>query len=227
MVSPSLIFTTDYMLEKTVMDHTIFFENKGYVYLPNIITTENVDYLLAEFKKLVNEGHSTRDGQCPKSDAINDVNGVFINLLKQLHPTIETMSGKKLYPTYPYGRFYRFGEVLHPHIDREACEISITLNLGSCGEPWPIYVADLCDSSEGEFIKGKPTNFYIKNKTAINLKPGEAVLYKGHEKVHWREEFTGDWHAQIFLHYVDVNGPHANHKYDSVKNPKGVIRFLQ
>jgi hypothetical protein len=27
---------------------------------------------------------------------------------------------------------------------------------------------------------------------------------------HWREKYTeGQWQAQVFLHYVDANGPHA------------------
>ena len=26
------------------------------------------------------------------------------------------------------------------------------------------------------------------------------------EVEHWREEFTGDWQAQTFLHYVNKNG---------------------
>jgi hypothetical protein len=45
------------------------------------------------------------------------------------------------------------------------------------------------------------------NGTAVYLEPGEAAAYLGCEVEHWREEFTGDWQAQTFLHYVDKNGP--------------------
>jgi hypothetical protein len=32
---------------------------------------------------------------------------------------------------------------------------------------------------------------------------------------HWREKYTeGQWQAQVFLHYVDADGPHADQKYD-------------
>jgi hypothetical protein len=32
---------------------------------------------------------------------------------------------------------------------------------------------------------------------------------------HWREKYTeGKWQAQVFLHYVDADGPHVNQKYD-------------
>jgi hypothetical protein len=34
------------------------------------------------------------------------------------------------------------------------------------------------------------------------------------DKWHWREEFKGTWQAQVFLHYVDQNGPHAEWKHD-------------
>ena len=31
--------------------------------------------------------------------------------------------------------------------------------------------------------------------------------YLGSEIKHKREEFTGDWHSQVFLHYTNANGP--------------------
>ena len=40
---------------------------------------------------------------------------------------------------------------------------------------------------------------------AINLKPGDAVIYKGCDVKHWREPYEGDYHIQTF-HYVDANG---------------------
>jgi hypothetical protein len=48
---------------------------------------------------------------------------------------------------------------------------------------------------------------------------GDAILYKGQEKPHWRNPYKeGQWQAQVFLHYVDADGPHAEWKYD--KRPK-------
>ena len=48
----------------------------------------------------------------------------------------------------------------------------------------------------------------------LNLNPGDAAIYLGCEVEHWREEFKGDWHSQVFLHYVDKNGPYASHIAD-------------
>jgi len=44
---------------------------------------------------------------------------------------------------------------------------------------------------------------------------GDAVLYRGMDKHHWRERYTeGKWQAQVFLHYVDADGKHAEWKFD-------------
>ena len=52
---------------------------------------------------------------------------------------------------------------------------------------------------------------------AHHLNVGDLVCYRGVDLEHWRNKFEapeGSWHVQAFLHYVDVNGPYANYKYD-------------
>jgi hypothetical protein len=34
------------------------------------------------------------------------------------------------------------------------------------------------------------------------------------EVEHWREEYTGSQQIQLFFHYVDADGPHANCRFD-------------
>jgi hypothetical protein len=106
-------------------------------------------------------------------------------LIKQ--KLMEEKTGLKLLPTYTFWRMYTHLAELTKHKDRPACEISVTVQINSDGTPWPIYVG------------GKK----------ILLKNGDGVIYKGTKVDHWREEFTGDWHSQVFMHYVDANGPHA------------------
>ena len=54
--------------------------------------------------------------------------------------------------------------------------------------------------------------YFLKS---IDLKPAEAVVYLGCELEHKRENFVGDWHSQVFLHYVNKNGPYGDMcKYD-------------
>jgi len=101
-------------------------------------------------------------------------------------------TGLELLSTYAFWRMYTFNADLKKHTDRPSCEISVTVMIESDGTPWPIYM----DGKE------------------INLKPRDAVIYLGCELEHWREEFTGDWHAQTFLHYVDKNGPNKSWEKD-------------
>ena len=46
------------------------------------------------------------------------------------------------------------------------------------------------------------------------LSPGDGLLYRGIDVFHWREPFQGNRLVQVFLHYVDRNGPHADQKFD-------------
>ena len=170
----------------------------GYAHLDGFLDLENCQQLTEQLRKLVAEGKTTKDEQCPLSQAVHGA-PVFDSLLEQLLPNFEFASGKRLYPTYAYARLYAPGDELKIHRDRPACEISATLTLGFEGTPWPIYMGDKEDGSDGR---------------EITMAVGDAVLYRGMEKYHWRNKFEGEWQAQVFLHYVDADGPHANQKYD-------------
>jgi hypothetical protein len=39
-------------------------------------------------------------------------------------------------------------------------------------------------------------------------------VYSGCELEHWREPYQGNQQIQCFLHYVNSQGPHKNHKFD-------------
>ncbi len=112
-------------------------------------------------------------------------------LIKKLN-FMEEQTGLKLYPTYSFMRVYTYNAELEKHTDRESCEISITIMIGSDGTKWPIYMND------------KP----------IELMPGDACIYLGCDVPHFRKHFEGDWHSQVFLHYVDQEGPFKDFKYD-------------
>ena len=116
-------------------------------------------------------------------------------LLGQLLERASELSGKKLKPAYTYCRVCFKGAELKAHKDRPSCEYSITLNI-SQSHPWPIYMG----------------------KRKVMQNPGDGVLYKGCEIEHSRPVFTGDEYAQIFLHYVDADGPHKDHIFDLKKD---------
>jgi hypothetical protein len=132
-------------------------------------------------------------------------------------PHFEIASGLKLYPTYSYARLYnQKGEELKNHRDRPACEISASITLGFEGNVWSIYMADEATEKDGILkTTQQGNNEYIKNISKIDMAIGDAVMYRGCDKYHFREPyFEGQWQAQVFLHYVDQNGPHAEWKYD-------------
>jgi predicted 2-oxoglutarate/Fe(II)-dependent dioxygenase YbiX len=173
------------------------FTIEKYVHLKGFLDIENCKELTSELKRLVGQQATVKDSQCPKSEAIHGAMA-FDKLLVDLLPHFEKASGKRLHPTYSYARLYKPGEKLEIHTDRPACEISATLTLGFEGKAWPIYMGD-----EGG-----------ANASKIEMAVGDAVLYRGMEKHHWRKKFKGEWQAQVFLHYVDADGPHKEWKFD-------------
>jgi predicted 2-oxoglutarate/Fe(II)-dependent dioxygenase YbiX len=171
---------------------------QGYVHLKDFLIKENCTQLVKELKNIVTAGKTVQDVQCPLSQAVHGA-PVFDSLLEQLTPNFEYASGKRLYPTYAYARLYAPGEELKIHTDRPACEISATITLGFDGDVWPIYMGEAGGV----------------NSAKIEMDVGDAVLYHGMIKHHWREPYKeGKWQAQVFLHYVDADGPHADQKYD-------------
>ena len=107
---------------------------------------------------------------------------------------VENNSNFKLYPTYAYWRYYIFGATLKKHIDRPACEISITACIKKY-DNWPLV---------------------IENKK-IELEEGDALLYAGCNHKHGRLGiYKGEGMAQVFLHYVNKNGVYKDHAYDLI-----------
>jgi hypothetical protein len=111
---------------------------------------------------------------------------------------VEELTGYQLTPTYTFGRIYYKNAVMKQHIDRNACEISVTVNISIDKTPWPIW---------------------IKNKDGIDIPvelfPGDALIYKGQILPHWRDPYVdGDKQIQFFLHWVDTNGPNISEKFD-------------
>jgi hypothetical protein len=146
-----------------------------------------------------------------------------IPIYRELHflvkKEIEKRLGMDLHPTYFYDRFYSPGQVLKRHSDRPACEVSVTLQISTTlKNPWPIWF-ERPDGSE---------SYVLMNN-------GDAAVYKGCEREHWRDAMPDEvpwWkkkvakirgkeivqtHHQVFLHYVDANGPFVHCSFDAVR----------
>tara|TARA_E500000318_G_scaffold4074_2_gene4361 strand:- start:5404 stop:6042 length:639 start_codon:yes stop_codon:yes gene_type:complete len=118
---------------------------------------------------------------------------LFDTIMVKVLPTVEEFHKKKLYPTYSYARVYDKGHVMEKHLDRDECEVSITMNLG--GDLWPIFIKDLNN-----------------NERKIDLGCGDALIYQGSKCEHWREPFNGKNCFQVFFHYV--TDKHKHLKFD-------------
>lgn len=136
------------------------------------------------------------DGTAP--GALSSGGDVFTDgLLVDLLPRAEQVARLALFPTYSYFRVYHRGDELPKHTDRPACEISVSVCLGyEAKRPWPI------------FVKAP------HGVSRIELRPGDALFYRGIDCPHWQKSLVGDRHAQVFLHYVDQKGSLAEWEYD-------------
>lgn len=95
----------------------------------------------------------------------------------------------ELQPAYSYWRLYVEGSDLKNHVDRESCEISVTINLGQSEvAPWPIHLR-----TQG-------------GVHSIGLEPGDALIYRGCDIPHWRDALPKGDCAQVFWHFTDMQG---------------------
>jgi hypothetical protein len=193
-------------VEETLTTAAVF-ERDRYVVLPSLLKQPS----LGQFYRYACKNADSR-AMRPGDDQVSGTPasyGDFMmdGLLDSLQPEIEAACGLALFPTYSYFRVYKNGDTLARHSDRPACEISATICLGFEEEKsWPIWI-------EGP-----------QGTSSVDLGPGDALLYRGIECPHWREAFDGNHQAQVFLHYVDQNGPNAEWKFDKRASTTGIAR---
>lgn len=176
------------------------FGQDGYAVVPQLIGASLTDFLWSyvhtKFASLLLTSGDPLVPNCLSAYA----DPAFEGLLEFVRPQVEACTGLGLYPTYTHFRIYNRGNELRRHRDRAACEISVTLNIGQIpAEPWPIFV----EAHSGA--------------RRVLLGPGDALLYRGIDLPHWREPYGGQQLVQVFLHYVDRRGPHADQKFDGRK----------
>ena len=159
-------------------------KNKKYCFVDKFLTLEETK-ILTDYCRLKHRFNMS-DFASPTAQS-NNMDSHFYadhameSLMLNKVNLMEKVTDLELLPTYSFWRMYTKFADLPAHKDRPSCEYSVTVCIGSCGTKWPIYM----------------------DKKPIDLKPGQAVVYKGCEITHSRKEFQGDWQAQVFLHYVN------------------------
>jgi len=154
-------------------------------YVPNFIEKEVAEKHASRMddNKVISR---TDDTQVPNSWAWY---GLHWDLLEDCCDKMSEITGIELIPTYDYCRIYKKDNILHRHADRPSCEVSVTINLKNVQVPW---------------------EFFWEGGSVL-MNQGDAVIYRGCDVEHWREENPADFVYQSFLHYVDANGPYASH----------------
>ena len=135
--------------------------------------------------------------QCYKPSPMED-------MLVQLKSKIESAVGEKLLPTYSYITGYTNNSYMAKHTDREACEVSVSINLASTFD-WGLYITDLQGST-----------------TKVITEVGDGVIYLGQQVEHWRDVLITEkpeFYIQTFLHYVKANGEYADFENDTSVHP--------
>lgn len=185
------------------------FEKKNYEIVRQALTPELVEFIRISFN--IHEtvcyhfNPQTDSNPYPFGDAQTKNSFAYYSalhsesLLRYLKPLVSKVVNKKLVETYSFLRTYYNGSVLEKHIDRPSCEYSATICIEKCdNHPWPIYIQTL----DGEINE-------------VELEPGDLIIYKGMILPHWRDPYDGNYHRQIFIHYVDYDGEYAKtNEYD-------------
>jgi len=105
---------------------------------------------------------------------------------------IKKVSKKDIEATYSYWRYYRPGNELEYHTDRNDCIVSATICVG-----YDVSNVDK-DYNWKIFMRSKEKDI------GIEMHPGDMVIYNGLDLPHWREKFKGRYQSQVFIHYSDI-----------------------
>lgn len=177
-----------------------FFNDNGYLVIPNLLSdVEDIKQLPPvdeDGNKLTgslvfdrNSNYWTSDQVENSFSRINFPDHKFLHHKVKLY--LEDILDMYLLKTYTCDRFYYEGNNLELHTDKNACEISVTIQISSdSNKPWPIWFR-VSDHEE----------------TKVSLNDGDSIVYNGIEIPHWRDKLIDcSYHHQLFLHYVNSQG---------------------
>ena len=148
----------------------------------------------------------------------------MITLLWGMTPAIRALVGHDLLPSYSYFRIYRRGDICRVHSDRPACEHSLSLTLAYSDDlPWALEIGAAHVAVPRAMAD---PDFGGAAHDAVEMAPGDAVLYQGVHRHHGRTTPNPNrWSAHLFLHWVDPAGSYADAAFDGREVP-GAIDLL-
>lgn len=131
-----------------------------------------------------------------------------------LTPTISTLLGRELLPTYSYFRIYRQSDICRVHSDRPSSEHGLSLTLAySDDKIWNLQVG----KERTEMLYPLSEDFGTMDYASIGMEVGDAVLYQASHYAHGRiTPNPNAWSAHVFMFYVDRDGPYREHAFDQM-----------
>ncbi len=183
-----------------MMTDDLIFNHKGYLFCKEFIDANTIQTLSKYLENKIARGEwSKRNTSKQEASSYAYYADPLIEVvLKEYLSEVEEKINLNLSPTYSFARVYQETEELEAHVDRPSCEISVSVNVARVGDKWPLWMQN-------------------GNETPVKfeLEAGDAVIYKGCDVKHWRTPLAkGSLNVQFMLHYVDLNGPNKDFKFD-------------
>ncbi len=177
-------------------DRATSYRERGYVVARGAVDPSLVQFLVACAHTL-NSGRQLVSDPAFGNTVAKYGDPAFDTLCAGFVGALSEVAATELEPTYSYLRWYRPPCELIRHRDRDACGHTATVHLANWGEPWPFELEDACGA-----------------KVRIELDPGDLLLVKGREIPHSRPHREAGDYLQVFLHYVERDGPEAEYRFD-------------
>jgi len=161
-------------------------ENCSNMVIKNILNSKELKIIKKEF--------DSKSGNMEES-GFNDygIKNIYnlestLYYLDSLKNIFEEKIGKELIPVNTYMRKYVKGNQLKPHMDREALDVTVSIQV---------------DKSD-DIIN--PLIIHTHPKTILNLENGDAgIILYGNRIKHERPPLKSEWMYNLFLHYSFKN----------------------
>lgn len=200
-----------------------YFERHGYLIIRNLYDAKELYHPVPTERGQLNycgnskTFHHTLEERQVNGSLVRYSHPQYGEIHSRIRLILQYILGVELYNTYYYDRFYFVGQRLDRHMDRDACEISVSIQVSSnTGHPWPFCL---------ETLEGK--------EIGANIEDGWGIVYRGCDIEHWRDPLKSKYnkanqiintilrkqndtyHHQIVFHYGMANGTKAHYDYDA------------
>ncbi|MBS0446436.1 MAG: sulfotransferase [Proteobacteria bacterium] len=166
------------------------FATHGYAVLRSVLPAAVARSLGAYYDALASIGWAFGDAQVARR--LGRHNEALARFFHHQYATlIATIAGEPVCPSYCYVSAYQSGAELDPHVDRKQCEFTVSMVYAESGGrsgDWPLW-----------FLAGAAPS-------SVTLEVGDAVVFRGHDLVHWRDAapVPGMALSTLLFHYVPV-----------------------